>query len=148
MTIIKSIALAAMAFRIAGIASAAQSNYHYPAMVKHIVTGSVFNVQYTEDQRNGSALYLVGFSSAFNRQCNVVDRSLSARFEKEVGAFIRSGGDDLANGRDVNQHSVMVSKGYQDGEKLAADTGCAGPDGTGATQTIRVIFQKVAAAAS
>jgi hypothetical protein len=130
MSLIKSIAVAALAFGIAGGAFAAESKFLAPNVVEGIVKGeviSVYNKMQDERARAMLRTYLIGFGSAMHAECGILPSSVEGKIVQTVKTVL-SRRDDT---------STAMRAGYDDGKLLVTTYGCGSDVGQAASRTVR-----------
>jgi hypothetical protein len=134
MSIFRTIAIAALAFGIAGNASAAESRFAAPTSVKAIVSGEIIRI-YNEvpegEARQLLRTYLIGFGSGMHAECSVLSRSI----ENDLLQYVRK------VMRDGDRPAVALKAGYEDAKLLAGEFGCGSDVGLAATRTVQKYMQ-------
>ena len=130
MSVIKSIAVAALAFGIAGGALAAENKFLAPKVVEGIVSGEVIGVynNMTEDKvRAMLRTYLIGFGSALHAECGILPSSV----EDDILQVVKT----VMGKRD--DASTSMKAGFQDAKTLVGTYGCGSNVGLAASRTVK-----------
>jgi hypothetical protein len=129
MSIIKSIAIAALAFGIASGASAAESKFLSPATVTAIVKGEVMNMfnRLTDEDRVVMRNYLIGFGGGMHAECRILPAST-------VDELVNVMKNAMRNDQEASR---TMKVGFEDGRLLAAKYGCDSDVGLAASRTVR-----------
>lgn len=144
MSIIKSIAIAALTVGIAGSAFAAKSQFNVPDAVRGLVNGDIQSVyqRASEEQRRLLIEYTAGFAGGLHARCEILNRGAST----ELGNYLSQVADQLEAdkraGRESSPATRAVVAGIQDGATLADGYGCRSEVGLGATRTVQRLLTR------